>query len=902
MRQPAAGEHRLARAAFRLALRLYPAAFRHRFAEEMELTFARDLAAARRSGRAVSVECLTALWDVAGTAARERLAGRPPGAPPLDSGDPVVATLWQDLRYAARIAVRQRLVSFAVVTTTALSVCAVTAVASIVDGALLGQFPLPGADRLVRVSATTPELGVFGVANPLDLEDWRAQQRAFAGLAAVDEWGRGSLLVAGEATSVRVARVTAQFGTVLGVRPALGRLFAAEEYVPGDCRTGQRACPTSAVVLSDRVWRERLGADPRAIGRTVLLDGGSQVVVGVLPPIPASVPGGSADVWVPLVPRPGTFWAERGANWMTVIGRLRPGLSRERGQSDLARISALLAREHPRTNGRRGVAVEPLRDVVVGPVRSMLLLMAAAVGVVLLVACANIGNLLLARAQARRREYGVRAALGGGGRRLVRQVLTESVLLTAAGGVLGAAAAPALVRALLLAYPGTLPRADEITVDARALLVALGCTLAAGILAALPLVRQVRRLDVGRELRGGGRATGARGERRYMGTLVVVQVALSVMLLFGGSVLLKAYRAVSRTAPGFDDRGLLTFRLSPGATRYPDAAGRAQFYEDVLRDLATLPGVRGVAATMFLPFTGPSNGWEDRFVRAGAVADTPESAPIARVDYVSPGFAEAMRVPLRAGRYLGEPDAAPTARAVVVNEAFATRAYPGRSAVGQRLRWEGDWWEIVGVVANTRFAGLWAPPPPAVLFPLQPAAPAPERYVVLRTDQPEHAIAAVRARLRRLDPTLAMQEVATMGARLADVRAPERFRASVLGALSGIALFLSALGIYGTVAYMVGRRSREIGIRMTLGETRASVRTRVIAHAVALATSGVVVGLAGALAGGRWLSTFTIGVEPHDPAALAVTAVFVVALTVLAAAVPAYRASRLDPTIVLRAE
>ena len=540
MRQLAAGEHRLARVAFRLALRLYPAAFRHRFAEEMELTFARDLAAARRNGRAVSVECLTALWDVAGTAARERLAGRPPGAPPPSSGDSVVANLWQDLRYAARIAVRQRLVSFAVVATTALSVCAVTAVASIVDGALLGQFPLPGADRLVRVSATTLELGVLGVANPLDLDDWREQQRAFAGLAAIDEWGRGSLLVAGEATPVRVARVTAEFGAVLGVRPAFGRLFAAEEYVPGDCRTGQRACPTSAVVLSDRVWRERFGADPRAVGRTVLLDGGSQVVVGVLPPLPASVPGGAADAWVPLVPRPGTFWAERGANWMTVIGRLRPGISHESGQSDLARIPAVLAREHPRTNGRRGVAVEPLRDVVVGPVRSMLLLLAA-VGVVLLLACANIGNLLLARAQARRREYGIRAGLEGGGRRLVRQVLTESVLL-------------------------------------------------------------------------------------------------------------------------------------------------------------------------------------------------------------------------------------------------------------------------------------------------------------------------------------------------------------------------SALGIYGTVAYMVGRRSREIGIRPTLGETRASVRVRVIAHAVALATSGVVVGLAGALAGGRWLSTLTPGVEPHDPAALAVTAVFVVALTVVAAAVPAYHASRLDPTIVLRAE
>jgi predicted permease len=529
----------------------------------------------------------------------------------------------------------------------------------------------------------------------------------------------------------------------------------------------------------------------------------------------------------------------------------------------------------------------------------MLWLLAGAVAGVLLVACSNVAMLLLAGAETRRREFAVRAALGGTGGRVTRQVLTETAALTAAGGLLGIALAPVVVAAFLGLYPEPLPSRAQIVLDVRALALGVAMIAAGAFLAGLPAARQARSLELGDRLREGSRSAGGRLERRHGGTLIVGQVALSVVLLFAAGILLRSFWNLTQVELGFQPRGVLTFWLTPASTR---ARSAESFFDDVTRALRALPGVREVATSYDIPTAGRSFGV--RVLRDGK-GDVRDRAPGAGVQMVSPRFFAAMGMPLRAGRDLDERDRLGAPYVVVVNESFAAQLFPGENAVGRRVAVWDTLHTIVGVVGDARRGRpLWDPPEPEMYFSVEQRGQG-WRYVVVRTSPGQNAeslVPAIRAEVHRLDPLLPLAELSTLEARLRDVTAPQRFRGVLVGTLGALALLLSVVGIYGVVAYTVSRRTREIGIRLALGEAQRAVRRRVVAQALTPAVIGVCAGAIAAMFAARWLESFVLGVPPRDAATLGVVAALFLTVAASAAYGPARRASRIDPTVALRAE
>jgi putative ABC transport system permease protein len=458
------------------------------------------------------------------------------------------------------------------------------------------------------------------------------------------------------------------------------------------------------------------------------------------------------------------------------------------------------------------------------------------------------------------------------------------------------------VHVLLALYPGELPRGDEIRLDGAVLAGAAAFIAVTAVVSALPLLRRIRRIDLTRDLRGSARSTASREQRRVADVMVGVQVALSVALLFGAALLLRAYRSISAIDPGFRSEGVATFRLVPAPARYPDAERRTAYFDRVLRSIHALPAVESVGASMFLPLVSGGNDWEDRPRRDGIDA-TFYTAPLARIEHVTPGYFETLGIPLLRGRPVDAAATDSSFRGVWVNQAYATRAFGTPAAIGRQIVWEGgEAWPIVGIVGNATHGDLWSSAPPTVYFPIGRSSFVQERWIVVRTSAPaEDVLARVRAELRRIDPTVAPAELATMAEREARARAPERFRAALLGVLTCVAVLLAIVGLYSSVAVAVGRRTREIGLRLALGETRGAVRRRVLRQALAVAGAGTLAGCLAGLAGKQWLGSFLTGVDGGVQLLLAV-AVFLLSLAAVAAAVPAARASRVDPAIALRGD
>lgn len=885
---------------FRLSLHLYSRAFRERYGAELESLFRDTVQAARGRGRTGALRAAsTGILDVLRTAPRERWTARRPRARTRRF---FLSTLPADVRQAWRIVGRNPLASLCVMATAMLGIGVVTAVATVIGSVLLRPLPLPAAERLVRVSAIIPEVGTVGSANPLDLADWREGNHSFAALAAFDEFAGGSLRHGDAVSWIRIASVDDELMRVLGIRPAAGRNFRREELLVTACAGTGRLCSSDVVIISDRLWRSHFGAAD-VVGRTVELDGEQREIVGVLPPLPRSVPGGAAEVWQPLRPRPGTFWLERGATWLGVVGQLRADASVEGSQTDLARISARLGQAHPRTNARRGVAVEPLAETMVAAIRPVLLLLGASVATVLLIACVNIGTLLLAGAERRAREYAVLAALGGSPLRLGRQALLETALLAGVGGSLGVLVAAPCVDLLLALYPGELPRGDEIRLDGTVLAGAAALIGFAAMAAAVPLLQRIRRIDLTRDLRGSARSTASREQRRLADVMVGVQVALSVALLFGAVLLVRAYRSIAEVDPGFRSEGVVSFRLAPAPARYPDAERRAAYFDRVLRSIRALPAVQAAGASMFLPLVSGGNDWEDRPQRAGIDA-TFDTAPVARIEHVTPGYFETLDIPLLRGTPVDAAATDSSFRGVWVNQAYALRAFGTAVSVGRRILWEnGEPWPIVGIVGDATHGDLWIPAPPTVYFPIGRTSFVQERWIVVRTRAPtSQVLASVRAELLRIDPTVAPADIATMAERETRARAPERFRAALLGVLTCVAVVLAIVGLYSSVAVMVGRRTREIGLRLALGETRGAVRRRVLRQALSVAAAGTVVGCFVGVAGKRWLASFLAGMNGNSVPLILAVAGFLLVLAAVAASVPAARASRVDPVVALRGD
>ena len=794
-----------------------------------------------------------------------------------------------DLRYAWRSLRRRPLVSGGVIAAVALGIGATTAIVSVIEGVMLRPLPYPEPDRIVWLHGTTATGSLQNMANPSDVEDWRRRSRSLSAISPYSTYD-GTLALDEGPLRVGIAAVGEGMDRVLGVRALHGRLLTADDYVPG----------VRAIVLAHELWRTRFAADPAVVGRSIPLNGTPYTVVGVLPPSPYPFPANDRDLWLPLLPPTEEMANYRGGVWLRVVGRLAPGYTLAQAQAEMSGIAAQLEQEYPLTNAGRGLNTITLREGIAGPVRPVLLLLAGAVAMVLLIAAANIGNLLLIAAQDRKRDLAIRATLGAASGRLARLVLDESALLAAIGGAIGIALAPLLTSALLNLYPEGLPRAAEIGLNARVLLVAVAATAFAALAAGLPPLRAASRIDLQTTIRAGERGLGTAGERRVRAALVVAQIALSVVLLVGAGLLLRTFARLTATETGITTENVITFNVSLAGARYPGIEEEAAFYESFLERVRALPGVSSAGATSLLPFV--ADNFIDGFRREG-MDDGPPNTPTARLQVVTSGYFDALGIGLVKGRAVEATDRAGAQRVVVVNQEMERRYFDG-DALGRRIRFQGEVREIVGVVRDKRHRTLREEVMPDLYVPrAQSDNPRLFGWIAVRAGSDAATLLPqIRTELARLDAGIAIDDVATLQERVADSVGPDRFRAMLIGSLALLALLLAVLGIYGVVAYAVARQTREIGIRMALGEAPARARGRVIRAALLLGLTGVSIGLGIALASARVLESFVAEVGTRDPVTLIGVPLLLLLITGIASLGPAVRASRVDPLVAIRGE
>jgi predicted permease len=803
-------------------------------------------------------------------------------------------TLRQDLAYALRRLAHAPGFTFVAIATLALGIGANSAIFSVIDGVLLRPLPYADPERLVMVSATWKEKPV--VMSPLNFLDVAAAARSFEGLAATDG---GGVTLTGNGAPERVegASVSASFFDVLGARPMLGRGFVAEENEPGR---------TKVVVLGEGLWRRRFGADPGIVGQSIAVNREPHVVVGVAPAAVAFPEG--AELWRPMEYDAVFRTLSRGAWYLTVIGRLRPGVPVETAREEVRAIGRDLERRYPDHNEGVGATIRPLQAALVGPSRTALLVLLGAVGLVLLIACVNVANLLLARSAARQTEVAVREALGAGRARLVRQLLTESLVLALLGGGAGVLLASASLGSLLALQPGGIPRLAEVRIDRTVMLFAAGLSVATGLLFGVFPALHATATSTAQTLReGSGRAV-AGGGHRLRGGLVVVQLALAMMLLAGAGLLLRSFDRLRRVDPGFRAGSALTFRLSLPESAYGEEPRVAAFYAELLRRLDALPGVDGAGAVMGLPLSGLS------FMLSFEVEGRPP-VPFAQqaslhVRTATPGYFPAMGIPLLRGRGLEPGDTAQSRPVVVLSESAVRRYFPDQDPLGQRIvvgwrRPDGmpkAGGEVVGIVGDVRDLGLDRAHPPEIYIPHAQLPTQAMDLVVRSTVDPWSLRSAVERAVAGLDPELPLARVQTLDAIVARSVSEPRFYMVLLGAFAGMAVLLAALGIFGVMSYAVVQRQREIGIRVALGAHPAEVLGMVMRHALGLTALGVAVGLLGALALSRVLRSLLFEVSPTDPATLAGVGLALAAVALLASYLPARAATRVDPLTALRSE
>ena len=802
-------------------------------------------------------------------------------------------TIARDLRYAVRALLRQPGFTAAVVVTLALGIGANTAIFSVVNGVLLRPLPYPNDAQLMTLR-TRFASGQTETASLPDYGDWKAQNASFSRVSAYTNSNDNLAAVGGEPERVPSARVVQDFFATLGVSPAAGRWFLPEEFVFGAHRV---------VVLSHGLWQRRFGGNPGIIGQTITLNARPYTVVGVAPEsmrLPAR-----AQLWAPYTYDPAGSPPGRRSDFLAVIGRLKPGVTEARAQADMNAIGRRLAEAYPRTNEGVGVEVQSLHDRVVGSIRPALLVFTGAVALVLLIACANVANLLLARATAREREMAVRAALGAGRKRLVRQMLTESLVLSAAGGALGLLLARWGVQALKAAAPPTLPRLDEIGLDP----VALGFTAVAvvltGLLFGLAPAMRGSAFALHATLSAGGRSGigGGRGER-LRGILVVAQVALALVLLVGSGLLVRTFSRLQEVDLGFDSGHVLTAQIVLPGAKYVGGEQQLAFFNSLRERLAATPGVQIVGLTTDVPLGGGYNYLTFNVV--GRPAPGPgESSPDAIPTTASPEYFSAMKIPLQAGRLFDATDVPNGPQVAIVNRELVQKHFGGRNPIGERITFGNPtdstgWMTIVGVVGSTRLEGVGLETYPQVFTPLT-QAPVPFLYVVARTAGDPLALAPLlRRELAALDPAQPISDVASMDERAASSVAQFKLNSIIVTLFATVALVLASVGIFAVISYAVAQRTREIGIRMALGAARTDVLRLIVRDGMSPAVIGVVIGAAGAFGVTRLMRSLLFGVSATDPIVFGVVATMLVMVAVGACYLPARRASRVDPNAALR--
>ena len=810
-------------------------------------------------------------------------------------------TLLQDLRYGARMLMKNPAVTFVAIIALTLGIGANTAIFSVVHAVMLRSFPYQDGEKLAivwehRKSGRTNPQNVINLGN---FFDWKDQNTVFSDMAAFFD-ANVNLTGDGQPEEVPGQIATPNLFSLLGVNPIRGRTFAPDDGKPGQARV---------VVIGYDLWQRRFGGDPAIVGRKITLNNEPNEIIGVLPPdVGWFVQKGSLIRSAPQIWSPWEIsenLKRRRGRFARAVARLKPGVTFEQAQNEMNVIGARIEQQYPEFNTQWGVNVVPLRTQVTGEIRKPLMILLGAVGFVLLIACANVANLLLARAASRRKEIALRAGLGASRWRIARQLLTESVLLSAIGGALGLLLAWWGTRALLALSPPELMDLRDTAVNLPVLAFTVGLTLLTGILFGLVPAIEAARVDLNESLKEGGRNAG-QGSRnhRLRNAFVVTQMALALVLLVGAGLLIKSLNRLSAVAPGFDPNQLLTMRVNLPARKYDTEPKRVNFFQRAVEQLRALPGVESAGAINYVPFGGPHSGTSIQ------IEGQPERPPGERLKtgivVTDANYFEAMRIPLKRGRLFTAEEATEMRHVVVINEAFARENFPGQDPLGKRvtifMKEENVPTEIIGIVGDNRHKGLDVEMEPMAFWP-HPELVDSSMTLVLRTrGEPTSVAAAARNVIHGLDPDQPIGEVNTLNGLMATSVARSRFNTVLLTVFSIVALVMAAVGIYGVMSYSVQQRTHELGIRLALGAQQRDVLQLIVKQGIVLGIVGVAVGLLASFGLTRLMSSLLFEVTATDARTFAVVAIGLFSIVLIACYIPARRATKVNPLVALRYE
>jgi putative ABC transport system permease protein len=808
-------------------------------------------------------------------------------------------SLLQDLRYGFRLLLKRPSFTVAAVLTLAFGIGANTAIFTVVNAALLRPLPYREPDRLVHLWETTPQkqFGEREASYP-DYLDWKTRNQVFEDLAG---YSRRSFTVTGRDAPDRLigAAVTDSFFRVLGVEAVVGRSFQPGEDQQGAARLA---------MISHGLWQRRFGADPSVLGQSLNLNGASYTIIGVLPQNFQFAPAGPAEIWVGLNPSPNQL-SRRFMHWLNIIGRLKPGVTMSQASAGINAVGQSIAQENPDSHAGTGVRIVSLHEEITGRVKPILIVLLVAVCFVLLISCANVANLLLARSAARQKEIAIRTAMGACRWRLVRQLLTESLLLAMIGGGVALLLAQWGVDLLVSRIPesqlDSMPYLQGLGLDSTVLLFAFAVSLVTGLFFGLAPAFKSSKLNLQESLKEGGRTSAVATRHSLRNLLVVTEIALALVLLVGAGLMMKSLFRLLSVDPGFDPDNLLTMRVSLPPTKYAEDAQLVAFHQELLPRIENLPGVKGVGTVSVLPLVG---GNTSRFIVVGRPAPPPGEEMEGNIRDITPGYFHLMSIPLIRGRDFTDRDKQDSPDVVIINQSMANRLFPNAEAVGQRLTYSSiqnpPQLEIVGVVGDEKIRGLDAEVAPVVYSPYLQDPDRTLNLVIRTASDPNNIAMAVRGEIQSLDADLPVFDVRTIEQLIDNSPSTflRRYPAFLISVFAGVALLLAMIGIYGVISYSVSQRTHEIGVRMALGAQRSDIFKMILGQGLILTLVGIGAGLLSALVLTRFLSSLLFNVSATDPLTYIIVSLPLVAVSLLACYIPAHKATRVDPMVALRYE